>query len=220
MKNSFILFISILIHLSCQQKSEPKLPNIEIGNLYKVDLIKVKAENKALDISMNDQSFIYFDDYVSLKSDMLLHLNYDEIKDYENIKVSFTQRERPEVFKRNYNKKQLDSIHKELSSNKYLERNYRSLVTDFDVSEIWNLRSEVLNVSKTLKDEVELDYLELIQRYSKHQKEKDNIKESALYERMILIKDMFSEIGIEDVWTKERKKAPEFISKLNNIIEK
>jgi hypothetical protein len=220
MKNKILLIFIITGLFACKNEIVNKHPKLKINNLYKVEFIKIDAKGKTLNISLNDDSFIYFDDYITLKSDIFLYQNYKMIDKYEIVNMSFTQSGRDNTFRRRYTRKQIDSLYSELNNNKYLVRNYSYLVNDFNISEIWNLKSEALNVSKKIKDTSTLDYLELIKFYSKHQKEKKNLQESPVYQRMILIRNMFAEIGIEDVWTQKRKKAPDFIKKLDNIIEK
>ena len=153
---TLLLFLALL---NCSDKKPPQTTNFE--NLYKVSSSKMKMNQSTLEITLMDDSYIYFEDYNELKFEVFLNTNYNKLKDYEAIKLTSTQMGRDDIYSKTFSKSELKKIN-DTFKNQHLKRNLYSIVNSFDASELWNFRSTVIQFSDYAKDSKKLNYIELI----------------------------------------------------------
>lgn len=210
---TLILFLSLL---NCSDKKPPQTTSFE--NLYKVSSSKMKMNQSTLEITLMDDSYIYFEDYNELKFEVFLNTNYNKLKDYEAIKLTSTQMGRDDIYSKTFLKSELKKIN-DTFKNQHLKRNLYSIVNSFDASELWNFRSTVIQFSDYAKDSKKLNYIELVTRHSELQN--GTRKDSIATQRIKLIKDFFEEEGIQDAWDKNDRRidASNLVLKLNLILQ-
>jgi len=210
---TLLLFLALL---NCSDKKPPQTTNFE--NLYKVSSSKMKMNQSTLEITLMDDSYIYFEDYNELKFEVFLNTNYNKLKDYEAIKLTSTQMGRDDIYSKTFSKSDLKKINNTFK-NQHLKRNLYSIVNSFDASELWNFRSTVIQFSDYAKDSKKLNYIELVTRHSELQN--GTRKDSVATQRIKLIKDFFEEEGIQDAWDKNDRRidASNLVLKLNLILQ-
>lgn len=210
---TLLLFLALL---NCSDKKPPQTTNFE--NLYKVSSSKMKMNQSTLEITLMDDSYIYFEDYNELKFEVFLNTNYNKLKDYEAIKLTSTQMGRDDIYSKTFSKSDLKKIN-DTFKNQHLKRNLYSIVNSFDASELWNFRSTVIQFSDYAKDSKKLNYIELVTRHSELQN--GTRKDSIATQRIKLIKDFFEEEGIQDAWDKNDRRidASNLVLKLNLILQ-
>lgn len=210
---TLLLFLALL---NCSDKKPPQTTNFE--NLYKVSSSKMKMNQSTLEITLMDDSYIYFEDYNELKFEVFLNTNYNKLKDYEAIKLTSTQMGRDDIYSKTFSKSELKKIN-DTFKNQHLKRNLYSIVNSFDASELWNFRSTVIQFSDYAKDSKKLNYIELVTRHSELQN--GTRKDSIATQRIKLIKDFFEEKGIQDAWDKNDRRidASNLVLKLNLILQ-
>lgn len=210
---TLLLFLALL---NCSDKKPPQTTNFE--NLYKVSSSKMKMNQSTLEITLMDDSYIYFEDYNELKFEVFLNSNYNKLKDYEAIKLTSTQMGRDDIYSKTFSKSELKKIN-DTFKNQHLKRNLYSIVNSFDASELWNFRSTVIQFSDYAKDSKKLNYIELVTRHSELQN--GTRKDSIATQRIKLIKDFFEEKGIQDAWDKNDRRidASNLVLKLNLILQ-
>jgi len=203
--------------VSCKKKKS--LSDLNIENLYKVNTLKISDNNNNLNITLFDDSYIYFEDYNELKFNVFINDNFDILKEYESVKITSTQKGRDDIYNNKYYNKDLKKI-KDKFSNKYLKRNLYLVVSSFNASELWNFRSTTIQFSNRIKDKKKLNYIELLTRHSDFQN--GNRKDSIATKRIELMKEFFSEEGIQDAWDKNNKRidASNLVLNLNLILNK
>ncbi len=205
-----------LVLLNCSDKKPPQTTNFE--NLYKVSSSKMKMNQSTLEITLMDDSYIYFEDYNELKFEVFLNTNFNKLKDYEAVKMTSTQMGRDDIYSKTFSKSDLKKIN-DTFKNQHLKRNLYSIVNSFDASELWNFRSTVIQFSDYAKDSKKLNYIELVTRHSELQN--GTRKDSVATQRIKLIKDFFEEEGIQDAWDKNDRRidASNLVLKLNLILQ-
>ncbi len=210
---TLLLFLALL---NCSDKKPPQTTSFE--NLYKVSSSKMKMNQSTLEITLMDDSYIYFEDYNELKFEVFLNTNYNKLKDYEAIKLTSTQMGRDDIYSKTFSKSDLKKINNTFK-NQHLKRNLYSIVNSFDASELWNFRSTVIQFSDYAKDSKKLNYIELVTRHSELQN--GTRKDSIATQRIKLIKDFFEEEGIQDAWDKNDRRidASNLVLKLNLILQ-
>ena len=210
---TLLLFLALL---NCSDKKPPQTTNFE--NLYKVSSSKMKMNQSTLEITLMDDSYIYFEDYNELKFEVFLNTNFNKLKDYEAVKMTSTQMGRDDIYSKTFSKSDLKKIN-DTFKNQHLKRNLYSIVNSFDASELWNFRSTVIQFSDYAKDSKKLNYIELVTRHSELQN--GTRKDSIATQRIKLIKDFFEEEGIQDAWDKNDRRidASNLVLKLNLILQ-
>lgn len=210
---TLLLFLALL---NCSDKKPPQTTNFE--NLYKVSSSKMKMNQSTLEITLMDDSYIYFEDYNELKFEVFLNTNFNKLKDYEAVKMTSTQMGRDDIYSKTFSKSDLKKIN-DTFKNQHLKRNLYSIVNSFDASELWNFRSTVIQFSDYAKDSKKLNYIELVTRHSELQN--GTRKDSVATQRIKLIKDFFEEEGIQDAWDKNDRRidASNLVLKLNLILQ-
>lgn len=213
-----------MIFFNCKKDVEKKvlnaLPKIEIKSLYKINASKVKKRNDSLIITLHDDSYIYFPEYVETKADYFIYENYNSLKDlqFEGVKVNFIQIDRPEIFSYNYGKIKIDSIHKQIDKNKYLNRNLKLIVCHFTLTELWNFRNLVKQASEQIGDNKIYNHIELVKKMSEKQLTEKN--KSVEYRRVRIIRNYLKENKITDFWNQKNEvSSVELVKKLNLMLD-
>ena len=216
MRTKQLLHLFSILLISCNNNHV--IPDVKFDHLYGIKAVKVSKKENTLVIELFDKSYIYFEDYNDLKFDVLIHANYELLKDFEFIQVTSIQKAKGIIYDKTFTKEEVSNINNEFL-NLHLKHNLYLLVNSFGVSEIWNFRSTALQFSDYLKDSEKLDYITLLKRHSELQNKER--KDSLATERIIIMKDFFKEEGMEDAWSKEKQRidASNLVLNLNLILK-
>ena len=211
-----LLIISILLFTSCKTQSD-KINLLNTANLRKTSISKNTKVNNKLIISLKDNSWNGFKEYKELKSKVFINDNFNIIKEYDSITISFSLKN-DEIITFKYDKNNINEIHSEISSNDFLKRNLYILTKSMSFNEYWNIKGATKQFSEIEKDITKIDFLKLISNHSKSQKL--NQKNDFETKRLFLLQDFFKESGMEDGWRRndERIDAQNLVQQLDTIL--
>jgi len=213
---TFLLIISILLFTSCKPQSD-KVSLLKVDNLRKTSIFKKTKVGNKLIISLKDNSWNGFKDYKELKSKVFVYDNFEIIKKYDSVVISFSLKtDKLITFK--YDKNEIRNISKKISSNIFLKRNLYVLSKSMNFNEYWNIRGMTKQFSEIENDNEKIDFLKLITNHSKYQKLK--LKNEFETKRLTLLRNFFKERGMQDGWQENKNtvNARNLVKQIDTIL--
>lgn len=213
-----IIILILVLSISNSCKLENTKVEFSLENISNSKLNQITKNGNSLNIELIDSSNIYFKNYHDLKFDIIINENYENLKDFEYLKLSCKQVGRPEIQIKNYSTKDINKIKNKFSNN-YSKRNLYFIVNNFNATEFWNLDYTIYQFSEYIKDSKKYTYEELIVRHSEFQN--GERKDSTATKRIELARDYFKEKGMQKAWNEQDIiiDASELVEKLNYIIK-
>jgi hypothetical protein len=180
------------------------------SQLYKVSSIIATKKVDTLEITVDDNSYIWFDEYVKWKSDYVIKLNYEKIGQIENVKTKFIQTGKEIKHEFYYSQNDIISLLNNYSLNQVFDSISSIVLGSFEPADIMNLRNANNYLNETLKD-YNGDIVQLFSDFSLCQ---DSCKAE---NRLRFIGEMFKEIKLDDFWSEDKIDSDGFIERLNLI---
>ncbi len=210
MKELVFLFFSILL-VSCGLKSN-KTPTIDVSKFDDINRIETKIKNDTVFLDIFDESYIYFDEYVTLRLNYLIWNNIAKFDFNQPIKISIYHHG-GEVINHlvTYNNYELNKIKSVYQNNNKFDTISNIILSDFTPTEIMNIRNANNYLNEEFQD-YKNDFTNLFYDLSLCQ------DSCFAYNRIKTMTKMFDKIKLEDFWVENKRiPADEMVKKINLI---
>ena len=184
----------------------------ENSKLYKVKSVTAENLIDTLEITVVDNSYIWFDEYVKWKSDYLIWLNREKLSLTKNIKTKFIQDGKNMTHEFLYLRKDIDAILNTYSYNSKLDSISSVILSVFEPADLMNIRNANHYLNETLK-EYDGNFVQLMYDFS-------TCENNCFAEkRLRFIGNMLHEVKLDDFWSDGKIEPNGFIERLNIIFE-
>lgn len=209
-KNLNLLFLFFL--LGCQSKIE-----FSSKQLSKVTEINSTIEKDTIIIAYMDNSLILFEDYNSLKSNVLVFENLEKLRSYSVVKTLGRTPTDKKNFLKTYSQKDLNFIDSLYFNNPIFKDFAIQITSKINLTDWWNFRYAVELTNQQIKHigDSPMDIL-----YEFSTVTLDSILTSRSYKRLKLIGEMINEKGVTDAFSEEQISSKEFMIKYNYFLER
>ena len=209
-----LFFFASLIH-SCSSNNSESFLKIENGSLFNISNVRTELNNKTLTIEYVDESFIYDEDYNSLKSNKLVYYNYDKLSSFENVVVK-SNHEGYKSFTHQYKKSDLDFIKNLHSKNKAFSSITEEITSNISLSELLAFKNGIKTINE-MQGVTNQDYITLLLIISQaSQDEVDTLQET---ERLRIFCEMIIAVGFNDAFSDKPIDPKPLVSKISNFFE-
>ncbi|MEM9918000.1 MAG: hypothetical protein AAF990_07885 [Bacteroidota bacterium] len=198
--------------LGCSEKVE-----LTDGDLFQVSNLKSRMISDTFRIAYIDNSLNFFEDYNALKSNVIVFVNTEQIKDYPYVQTVGSTKDREKNFSKKYSLEDV-AFTKNMYDNNPIFRDYAiHICRTFDVNDWWNFRGAVDVMNKEYENlgnsPIDLLFqLSLLQDTA--------VEKSKVYQRLSLVGKMIRDTGVADAFTREQKSSEAFIKKFNYFLER
>ncbi len=160
---SLLTFISVLLIVlgSCK----PQQKSLSSGDLFELNEISSTISNDTIHIKFQDDSYIGDKNYNSLKTNLFVYLNADELDKYGLIVVEGLQKKEAFDFKQSYNKQDLNFIKNLFDTQPMFRSSVEHLTTNFDATDWWALVNAYKSVQMQRKQKLGNSPIDLIYNF-------------------------------------------------------
>ena len=211
MKSLMIIIPIIFLIFSCSGISTDA--KWDDAGLYKIVSINSEVVNDTTIVTLNDNSYIYYDEYMMWKNGYLIYTNKELLDNVEILKILAVQDGRDYAMEGIYFPEHIKGTINAFVSNSIFDSISKYVLKNFDPTEYANFRSAHLYLNEEEKN-YNGQVNNLFEDFSFCTSD-----DCFAYQRIKLIGEMLQEVKLRSYWHKEKRiDANELITKLNHII--
>ncbi len=208
------LIIIVCCLIGCGKKSV----SVTSEKLYQVNDVEAFIENDSIIFIYHDNSWIYDTMYNQLKSNVLVYLNRNVIDNIGFCHTHSIQKDRDFSFSYTYRPGDITLLENKYQSHPLLYDFAYHIVSEFDLTEWQAFRVAVFEIDRAYKDDFAATPFELLGKYVTASD--DTLKDSKAYQRLAMIREMISEVGIQNAWTDKPISPDTFLIKYDYFFTK